>query len=144
MAYFSFTKAIREGRPISLFNEGRMRRDFTYVDDIVEGVMRVADNPAAPDPAWSGESPDPGTSAAPYKIYNIGNNNPVSLLHFIEVLEGLLGKKATKALLPMQPGDIPATCADISELSNDMGFRPKISIEEGLAKFVGWYCEYYG
>jgi UDP-glucuronate 4-epimerase len=143
MAYFSFTKAIQEGRPIDLFNEGRMKRDFTYIDDIIEGIVRVVDHPAAPNLAWSGENPDPGTSAAPYRLYNIGNNNPVELLHFIEVLEKQLGKKAKKLLLPMQPGDVPATYADISELINEVGFRPKISIEEGLARFVDWYCDYY-
>jgi UDP-glucuronate 4-epimerase len=143
MAYFSFTKAIEAGQPIDLYNEGRMQRDFTYIDDIVEGIVRVAHRPAQPDPAWNGDDPDPGTSKAPYRLYNIGNHNPVGLLYFVEVLEKCLGKEAIKRLLPMQAGDVPATCADVSELARDVGFKPATSIEEGLARFVEWYRGYY-
>jgi UDP-glucuronate 4-epimerase len=143
MAYFSFTKAIQAGEPIDLFNEGRMKRDFTYIDDIIEGIVRVADRTPAPDPAWNGENPDPGTSKAPYRLYNIGNNHPVELLHFVEVLEKCLGKEARKRFLPMQPGDVPATCADVSELTRDVGFKPATLIEDGIARFVEWYREYY-
>ncbi|MEA5114134.1 MAG: NAD-dependent epimerase [Geobacteraceae bacterium] len=143
MALFIFTKAILEGKPIDVYNEGRMRRDFTYIDDIVEGVLRVADRTAAPNPSWSGNAPDPGTSYAPNRVYNIGNNNPVELLRFIEVLEEKLGKKAVKNLMPIQPGDVPATCADVDDLMEDVGFRPSTSIEEGIGRFVDWYREYY-
>ncbi len=143
MALFIFTKAILEGKPIDVFNEGRMRRDFTYIDDIVEGVIRVADRTAEPNPTWSGNDPDPGTSYAPNRVYNIGNNSPVELLRFIEVLEDKLGKKAVKNLLPIQPGDVPATCADVEDLMADVGFRPGTTIEEGIGRFVDWYREYY-
>ncbi|HPW81598.1 MAG TPA: NAD-dependent epimerase [Verrucomicrobiota bacterium] len=143
MALFLFTKAILEGRPIDVFNEGRMRRDFTYIDDIVEGVVRVADRVAVPNPAWSGDAPDPGTSAAPYRLYNIGNNNPVELLHLIELLEQALGRAAQKRMLPMQPGDVPATYADVDDLMRDVGFRPATSIEEGVRRFVAWYRSFY-
>jgi UDP-glucuronate 4-epimerase len=143
MALFIFTKAILEGRPIEVFNYGRMQRDFTYIDDIVEGVVRTLDRPAQPDPAWSGERPDPGTSSAPYRLYNIGNHQPVDLLRFIEVLEQALGKKAEKKLLPMQPGDVPATYADIDDLARDVGFKPTTPIEVGIPRFVQWYREYY-
>ena len=143
MAMFLFTKAILEGRPIDVFNHGKMRRDFTYVDDIVEGVVRVIGNTPKPDSSWSGAEPDPGTSFAPYKIYNIGNNQPVELIRFIEVLEQCLGKKATKNLLPIQAGDVPATYADVDDLMNDVGFRPTTSIEDGIRKFVEWYRGYY-
>ncbi|NMD21883.1 MAG: NAD-dependent epimerase, partial [Verrucomicrobia bacterium] len=139
MALFLFTKAILEGRPIDVFNEGRMRRDFTYIDDIVEGVVRVVDRVATPNPAWSGDAPDPGTSAAPYRLYNIGNNNPVELLRLIELLEQALGRAAQKRMLPMQPGDVPATYADVDDLMRDVGFRPATSIEEGVRRFVAWY-----
>jgi len=144
MAYFSFTKAILEGRQIDVFNQGRMQRDFTYIDDIVEGVVRVADTPPVPNPAWNGGSPDPGSSYAPYRIYNIGNNNPVELLCFIETLERCLGKTAIKNLLPMQAGDLPATCADVDDLIRDVGFAPATSLEEGLGHFVTWYRGYFG
>ena len=144
MAYFSFTKAIEADQPIDLYNEGRMQRDFTYIDDIVEGIVRVAHRPAQPDPTWNGDDPDPGTSKAPYRLYNIGNHKPVELLYFVEVLEKCLGKQAIKRLLPMQAGDVPATCADVSELARDVGFTPSTSIEDGLARFVAWYREYYG
>jgi UDP-glucuronate 4-epimerase len=143
MALFLFTKAILEGRPIDVFNHGKMRRDFTFVADIVEGVVRVLEQAPQGNPAWSGESPDPGTSYAPYKLYNIGNNSPVELLHFIEVLEDALGKKAQKNLLPIQAGDVPATYADVDDLIADVGFKPATSIEEGIGRFVAWYREYY-
>ena len=143
MALFLFTKAILEGRPIDVFNYGKMQRDFTYIDDIVEGVCRVIDRVPEKDPAWSGADPDPGTSYAPYKIYNIGNNNPVELLRFIEVLEQALGKEAQKNLLPIQAGDVPATYADVDDLMRDVGFRPATSIEEGVGRFVAWYREFY-
>jgi len=143
MALFLFTRAILEGKPIDVFNEGKMRRDFTYIDDIVEGVVRVTDRTPTPNPEWSGDKPDPGTSYAPYRIYNIGNNNPVELLRFIEVLEEKLGRKAVRNLLPIQPGDVPATCADVDDLMRDAGFRPKTTIEEGIGRFVDWYREYY-
>jgi UDP-glucuronate 4-epimerase len=144
MAYFSFTKAILESRPIELFNHGVMKRDFTYVDDIIEGVVRVMDHIPGHDPSWKTEMPDPATSHAPYRVYNIGNNQPVELGRFIEVLEECLGKKAEKKLLPMQPGDVLSTCADVSDLDAAVGFRPDTSIEDGIARFVDWYREYYG
>jgi UDP-glucuronate 4-epimerase len=143
MALFLFTRAILEGKPVEVFNEGKMRRDFTYIDDIVEGVVRVTDRTPEPNPAWIGDAPDPGTSYAPYRIYNIGNNSPVELLRFIEVLEEKLGKKAIRNLLPIQPGDVPATCADVDDLMRDAGFRPKTTIEEGISRFVDWYRGYY-
>lgn len=144
MALFLFTKAIIEGRPIDVYNHGKMRRDFTYIDDIVEGVIRVADHVPESNPAWSSDQPDPGTSLAPYKIYNIGNNQPVELMHFIEVLEKCLGKTADKNMMPIQPGDVPATYADVDDLTEDVGFRPATPIEEGIARFVDWYRGYYG
>ncbi len=144
MALFLFTKAILEGRPIDVFNHGKMQRDFTYVDDIIEGVMRVADNVSKPNSGWSGDTPDPGTSYAPYRIYNIGNNSPVELMRFIEVLEECLGRKAEKNLLPIQAGDVPATYADVDDLTRDVGFKPATSIEEGIRRFVEWYRGYYG
>lgn len=144
MALFLFTKAILEGRPIDVFNHGQMRRDFTYIDDIVEGVYRVMQRTPVPNPAWSGEAPDPSSSTAPYRIYNIGNNNTVELGRFIEVLEEALGKKAVKNLLPMQPGDVAATYANVDDLIADTGFQPATSVEQGVAAFVRWYREYYG
>lgn len=144
MACFSFTKAILEGRPIDVFSHGRMQRDFTYIDDIVEGVVRVMEHIPCPDPAWNAEKPDPATSAAPYRIYNIGNHQPVELGRFIEVLEECLGKKAEKNLLPIQPGEVPVTYADVADLAGAVEFRPDTTIEEGIARFVGWYREYYG
>jgi UDP-glucuronate 4-epimerase len=143
MALFIFTKAILEGRPIDVFNQGKMQRDFTYVDDIVDGVIRTLDHPATANAAWSGDKPDPGTSSAPARIYNIGNHRPVELLHFIEVLEKALGKKAEKRLLPLQPGDVPATYADIDDLTTDVGFKPTTPIEVGIPRFVEWYREFY-
>jgi UDP-glucuronate 4-epimerase len=143
MALFKFTQAILAGQPIDVYNHGRMQRDFTYIDDIVEGVVRVADRVAAPNSAWSGDAPDPGTSLAPYRIYNIGNHQPVELLYFIEVLEKCLGQQAEKRLLPIQAGDVPATYADVDDLMRDVGFQPATPIEEGIARFVAWYREYY-
>jgi UDP-glucuronate 4-epimerase len=143
MALFIFTKAILEGTPIEVFNHGKMQRDFTYIDDIVEGIIRVLDRPATPDPSWSGAQPDPGTSSAPARIYNIGNHQPAQLMRFIEVLEQALGKKAEKKLMPLQPGDVPATYADIDDLSRDVGFTPATPIEEGIPRFVKWYREFY-
>ncbi|MBI4745819.1 MAG: NAD-dependent epimerase [Deltaproteobacteria bacterium] len=144
MALFLFAKAIIEDRPIDVYNFGKMQRDFTYIDDIVEGVIRVTDRIAAPDPAWSGVAPDTGSSSAPYKIYNIGNNNPVELMRFIEVLEDALGKKAKKNLLPLQPGDVPATYADVDDLMKDVGFKPDTPVEVGIRRFVEWYRGHYG
>ncbi len=143
MAYFSFTKAILEGRPIDVYNNGRMQRDFTYIDDIIEGIVRVMAHIPAPNPSWDPEKPDPATSSAPYRVYNIGNNQPVQLGRFIEVLEECLGKKANKNLLPMQPGEVFVTYADVADLSAAVGFRPDTSIEDGIARFVDWYREYY-
>ncbi|WP_413935753.1 NAD-dependent epimerase [Nitrospira sp. BLG_1] len=144
MALFIFTKAILEGKPIDVFNQGKMKRDFTYIDDIVEGIIRTLDHPATANPSWSGERPDPGTSSAPARIYNIGNHQPVELLDLIGVLEQALGKKAEKRLLPIQPGDVPATYADIDDLTNDVGFRPNTPVGVGIPRFVKWYREFYG
>ena len=143
MALFKFTKGILAGEPIPVFNHGRMVRDFTYIDDIVEGVVRIADRPATPDPEWRGDAPDPATSNAPYRIFNIGNNMPVELMSYIAALERSLGRKAEIEFLPMQPGDVPSTMADVSELAEATGFRPKTPVEEGIARFVKWYREYY-
>jgi UDP-glucuronate 4-epimerase len=143
MALFLFTKAILAGEPIKVFNHGHHIRDFTYVDDIVEGVVRTLDRPAAPSPGWSGDAPDPATSRAPYRIYNIGNQQPVQLLRYIEVLEECLGKKATKEMLPLQAGDVPDTEADVSDLVEDVGYRPNTTVERGIAEFVRWYRSYY-
>ena len=143
MALFVFTQAILEGRPIQVFNHGRIERDFTYIDDIVEGLVRLGERAPRPDPAWSGEAPDPGTSRAPYRIYNIGNHTPVRLLHLIEVLESCLGRKAEKEFLPMQPGDVPATYADVEDLARDVGFAPHTPIEVGVERFVRWYRDHY-
>ncbi len=144
MALYLFTKAILEDQPINVFNEGQMRRDFTYVDDIVEGVIRVADRTPEPNKTWSGERPDPGTSRAPYRIYNIGNHQPVELQYFIATLEKALGKTAHRNLLPMQPGDVPATYADVDDLMRDVGFHPSTPIEVGIQRFVDWYRDYHG
>jgi UDP-glucuronate 4-epimerase len=143
MALFKFTRGILAGEPIPVYNEGRMVRDFTYVDDVAEGVVRVLDQPAAPDPAWNPADPDPSRSLAPYRVFNIGNNAPIDLLEYIRVLETELGKKATLELLPMQPGDVPSTMADVSELEKAVGFRPRTSVRDGIAAFVKWYTEYY-
>lgn len=143
MALYLFTKAIVEGRPIQVFNHGKMRRDFTYIDDIVEGVVRAAMKIPEPNPAWSGDAPDPGSSTGPYRLYNIGNNNSVELNVYIEALEKSLGKKAKKIMLPMQPGDVPATYADVGDLMHDVGFQPATAIEDGIGRFVSWFKEYY-
>jgi len=143
MALFLFTKAILEGKPIDVFNYGKMKRDFTYVDDIVEGIVRLLPSVPKPNPSWDSVNPDPATSFAPYKIYNIGNNNPVELSHFIEVLEMKLGKKAVKNFLPLQDGDVQETYADIEDLTKDVDFKPSTSIETGIGQFVEWYLNYY-
>jgi len=143
MALFLFTEAILNGKPIDVFNEGQMQRDFTYVADIVEGIVRVSDHTAATHPDWSSAEPDPATSQAPYRVYNIGNNQPVELIHMIETLEKCLGKTAEKNLMPMQPGDVPATFADVDDLVRDVDFKPATSIEDGIASFVEWYRDYH-
>jgi UDP-glucuronate 4-epimerase len=143
MALFRFTRGILADEPIPVFNSGQMIRDFTYVDDIVEGVVRVADTPAQADPNWNGDDPDPATSSAPYRVYNIGNNMPVLLLDCIAMLEDCLGKKARMNFLPMQPGDVTSTMADVSELERAVGFRPSTPLREGISRFVQWYREYY-
>lgn len=144
MALFLFTKNILAGKPIDVFNHGKHVRDFTYVDDIVEGVIRAHDNVAQPNDTWDSDHPDPSTSAAPYRVYNIGNSQPQELMRYIEVLEECLGKKAEMNLLPLQPGDVPATNADVSELADDVGYKPDTTIETGVARFVEWYREFYG
>jgi UDP-glucuronate 4-epimerase len=144
MALFLFTRAILEGRPIDVFDQGNMERDFTYVDDIVEGLVRVLARPAQPDAAWSGDRPDAGASSAPYRVYNIGSDRPVKVLRYIEVLEACLGRTTTRNWLPMQPGDVPVTWADVSDLAKDFGWRPEVALEEGVARFVEWYRAYYG
>jgi len=144
MALFLFTKAALAGEPIKVFNNGEMRRDFTYIDDIIEGVVRVIDNPASPDPMWSGRTPDPGSSSAPYKIYNIGNNNPVKLMDFIEAIEKSLGIPVIKEFMPIQPGDVPATFADVDDLVRDMDYKPATPVQEGVERFVAWYRAFYG
>ena len=143
MALFYFTKSIIEGMPIDVFNYGNHRRDFTYVDDIVEGVIRVLDTVATPNNDWNPDNPDPGSSRAPYRIYNIGNSQPVELNHYIEVIEDCLGRKAEKNLLPLQPGDVPDTYADVQALIDDTGYKPDTPVEEGVARFVEWYLDYY-
>jgi UDP-glucuronate 4-epimerase len=144
MALFLFTRNILEGKPIDVFNRGHHRRDFTYVDDIAEGVVRATERVAQGDPLWKSGAPDPASSSAPFRLYNIGNNRPVELLRYIEVIEECLGRKAVKNLLPLQLGDVPETCADISDLVKDVGYRPATPIEVGVKKFVDWFCEYYG
>jgi UDP-glucuronate 4-epimerase len=144
MALFLFTRAILDGVPIQVFNHGRMQRDFTYIDDIVEGVTRVLARVPGGDERWDGDAPDPGSSYAPYRIYNIGNNQPVALLDFIAAIEKALGRTAVKEMRPMQAGDVPATYADIDDLARDVGFRPSTPIEEGIRRFVDWYRDYYG
>lgn len=143
MALYLFTKAICEGKPINVFNHGRMRRDFTYIDDIVEGVFRIVSHVPQGNTGWDGNNPDPSTSPAPYKLYNIGNNNTVELEQFITVLENALGKKAVRNYMDIQPGDVPATYANIDDLISDVGFKPSTSIEEGIEKFIVWYQDYY-
>jgi UDP-glucuronate 4-epimerase len=144
MAMFLFTKAILEGRPIDVYNNGDLQRDFTYIDDIVEGVARVAERIPAGDQGWKGDAPNPATSRAPYRLYNIGNHNPVHLMRFIELIERATGRAAAKNFLPMQPGDVPATYADVDDLTRDVGFAPSTPIEEGVEKFVRWYRAFYG
>lgn len=143
MALFLFTKAILEDKPIDVYNYGEMRRDFTYVDDIVEGVIRVIDHPPVGNPAWTGQSPDPSCSKSPYKIYNIGNSSPVKLMDFIEAIEKALGKTAEKNMMPIQPGDVPATWADVSDLVEDLDYQPDMPIQEGINRFIAWYKEFY-
>jgi UDP-glucuronate 4-epimerase len=143
MAMWIFADAITRGQPIRLFNHGKMRRDFTYVDDVVESVVRLVDRPAAGDPSWSGDRPDPSRSAAPWRVYNIGNNQPVEVPHVVDLLEQALGKSAKREMLPMQPGDVPATYADVDDLMRDVGFRPSTPIADGIAKFVSWYRAYH-
>jgi UDP-glucuronate 4-epimerase len=144
MALFLFTKAILAGEPIRIFNHGKMRRDFTYIDDIVEGVIRVLDTPAAPDPSFDPDAPNPATSSAPYRIYNIGNDQPTELLRYVDVLEAELGVKAIRHLEEIQPGDVPATWANVDALRDAVGFAPATPVEEGVARFVAWYREFYG
>jgi UDP-glucuronate 4-epimerase len=144
MALFKFTQAMLADEPLQVFNFGKHRRDFTYVDDIVEGVIRVLDRPAPPDPAWSGDRPDPGTSRAPWRVYNIGNNSPVELMTYIAALEKALGRKASVELLPLQPGDVPDTYADVDDLVKEFGYKPRTSVEEGIGRFVDWYRGYFG
>jgi UDP-glucuronate 4-epimerase len=143
MALFLFTKNILAGKPIDVFNYGRHKRDFTYIDDIVEGVVRAADRVATVNLAWSSDAPDPATSSAPYRLYNIGNQKPVELMRYIEVLENCLGRKAEKNLLPLQVGDVPDTWADVEDLATDIGYRPSTPIEVGVKNFVDWYIDYY-
>ncbi|WP_281560891.1 NAD-dependent epimerase [Thalassomonas sp. RHCl1] len=143
MALFMFTKAILEGKPIDVFNYGKHKRDFTYIDDIVNGIVRTLDNTATGNPDWSGETPDPGTSKAPWRVYNIGNQSPVELLDYIETLENALGKKAEKNLLPLQPGDVPDTYADVEQLVQDVNYRPQTTIQTGIGNFVNWYRDYH-
>lgn len=143
MALFKFTRGILNGESIPVYNNGEMIRDFTYIDDIVEGMLRVLDRPAASSPDWTGEAPDPATSAGPYRIYNIGNSRPVDLMRYIEVLEQRLGRKARIDFLPMQAGDVPATSADVSALETDFSYRPRATVEQGVARFVEWYKDYY-
>ena len=144
MALFLFARNILEGKPIDVFNNGRHKRDFTYVEDIAEGVVRVCEHVARPDPDWSGDSPDPAASRAPFRLYNIGNRRPVELMRYIEVLEECLGRKAEKRYLPLQPGDVPETCADVEDLVREVGYRPATPVEVGVRRFVDWFCEYYG
>jgi len=143
MAMFIFAKAILTGTPIKLFNHGNMRRDFTYVDDVTEAIARLIDRPPQGNPNWSGDKPDPASSAAPWKIYNIGNNNPEELMHVVSLLEKEFGRTAIKEMLPMQPGDVPATYADVEDLMRDVGFRPATAIEDGIARFAKWYRDYH-
>ncbi len=144
MALFKFTRAILAGEPIEVFNHGHHRRDFTYIDDIAEGVVRTCDRIASPDDDWDADMPDPGSSFAPYRLYNIGNQKPVELMNYIEVLEDCLGRKAEKLMLPLQPGDVPDTWADVEDLARDVGYRPATPVEDGVRQFVDWYLAYYG
>jgi UDP-glucuronate 4-epimerase len=143
MALFLFTRAILADEPIDVFNNGDHARDFTYIDDIVSGVVKTLDKVAEPNPDWDGDNPDPATSSAPYRLYNIGNNNPVTLMHFIECIEKALGKKAEKNFLPIQPGDVPKTFANIDNLARDVGYNVSTEIEDGIARFIDWYRAFY-
>ena len=143
MAMWLFTAAISAGKPIKLFNHGNMRRDFTYIDDVVQAVVRLIDRPAAGDPNWSGDAPDPSRSSAPWRVYNIGNNSPADVLEVVKILEQAIGKKAIRELLPMQPGDVPATYADVDDLMRDVGFKPSTPVAEGIARFIAWYKQYH-
>jgi UDP-glucuronate 4-epimerase len=144
MALFLFTKNIIEGKPIKLFNNGHHMRDFTYIDDIVDGIIRASDDIAHPNPDWNSDDPDPATSNAPFRIFNIGNSQPVALSDYVEAIETAVGKKAIRELLPLQPGDVPNTFADVSEITTSVGYRPRTSVREGVANFVQWYREYFG
>jgi len=144
MAYYKFSRAIVDGRPIDVYNRGDMMRDFTYIDDIVDGIGRIIDLVPSGNSSWSGEKPDPASSTAPYRVYNLGNNNPVSLMDFIRVIEKALGKEAVKNMLPMQPGDVQATCADIDDIVMEAGYNPSTTVEQGIPKFVEWFREYHG
>jgi UDP-glucuronate 4-epimerase len=144
MALFQFTRNILESRPIDVFNYGHHRRDFTYIDDIVEGITHTLDKLPTPNPVWSGSQPDPATSHAPYRLYNIGSQRPIELLRYIELIEECLGRKAEKNFLPLQPGDVPNTFADVEDLIQDVGYQPKTPVEEGIASFIEWYRHYYG
>lgn len=144
MALFLFTDAAIKGKAIDVYNHGKMLRDFTYIDDIVKGVIKCVDNPAQKNPAWDGANPDPASSSAPFKIYNIGNNAPVNLMDYIRAIELKLGREIRKNFLPIQPGDVPATYADVGDLVNDFGYKPNTSVNDGVAKFIEWYCEFYG
>jgi UDP-glucuronate 4-epimerase len=143
MALFLFTKAILKNEPIKVFNHGKMQRDFTYIDDIVEGVIRVMNRIPKANPDWSSDRPDPSSSCAPYRLYNIGNNQPVALMDFVKAIEAALGKKAQIEYLPLQPGDVPATYADVSDLMADTGFKPSTPVPQGIQQFVDWYLAYY-
>lgn len=144
MAMWLFLDAILNGRPLKLFNEGRMRRDFTFIDDVVEATVRLVSRPPVPDPAWSSDAPDPGTSRAPWRVYNIGNSTPVEITHVVRLIEEASGKRAIRELLPMQPGDVPETYADTRALEHAVGFRPRTPISEGVARFVAWFREFAG
>ena len=143
MALFLFTKAILQGEPIDVFNHGDMKRDFTYIDDIVTGIVKVLDNPPKGDATWSGNDPDPSRSPAPYRLYNIGNNSPMGLMTFIEAIERVLGKEAKVNFLPLQPGDVPVTWADVGDLIQDFGYSPGVEVQEGIDRFVAWYKDFY-
>jgi UDP-glucuronate 4-epimerase len=142
MAMFIFAKAILAGEPVKLFNHGKMRRDFTYVDDVVEAVVRLVDKPPTGDPAWSGDAPDPASSRAPWRVYNIGNNRPVEVTEVVRLIEQAVGKPAIRELVAMQPGDVPETCADVDDLAAAVGFAPKTPISDGVGRFVAWYRDY--
>jgi UDP-glucuronate 4-epimerase len=144
MALFLFARAILEGRPIDVFNNGHHQRDFTYVDDVVEGLVRVSDRVAAPDPNWNSKNPDPARSRFPYRLYNIGGSQPVPLMRYIELIESYLGRKAEKRMLPLQPGDVPDTCADVEDLVEDVGYKPVTPVEVGIRRFIDWFRSYYG